>query len=482
MVPKPRKNTNGSTGRGCEGCPFFGDGKGFVPDLINNQAPVFIYSQNPGDSEENGERLVEWKFGQPIFEPCEPQPMTGRTGFAMQREYFPVAGISRDNVSIGNPIRCRLNHKDKLPTLEDVELRQAMLHCHAAHYKLPEKVKLIVAQGEIGLYAMTQEGLEKGESITSWRGWVLPFTPLDQVRIHPSDIWTPHYSVELPVLAVNHLAYIFRYPSASIYAKLDWAKIPKILKGTWPRKPTPILDVPPVVLPRRFAFDTEFDPRREGYFLRYSMAYPTLPTNELVVRVVERQVVENSPFPVVLHPPLVIAHHILADIDYLEEYFNLKEGDYHYDDTMHQHAVLWAGLDHDLNTLGSLYAPINRWKHLEERNPRVYSGGDAEGTYYSWASLDRELNADPGSRHIYDDVQIRLVRHIRKSKRIGIKVLQTPSLEIAVVLQEKVNQLQVEAEALAGWPINLKSDLQTAQQLFDSERILEFAITKGARK
>jgi hypothetical protein len=300
-----------------------------------------------------------------------------------------------------------------------------------------------------------------------------------------SDIWTPtpggFTTTFLPVLAVNHLAYIFRYPSASIYAKLDWAKIPKILKGTWPRKPTPILDTPPVVLPRRFAFDTEFDPR-VGYFLRYSMAYPTLPTNELVVRVVEKHVVENSPFPVCLHPPLVIAHHILADIDFLEEHFNLREGGYRYDDTMHQHAVLWAGLDHDLNTLGSLYAPINRWKHLEQSNPRVYSGGDAEGTYYCWAALDRELNADPGSRRIYDDIQIRLVQHIRKSKRIGIKVLQQPSIEIARDLQGKVDELQVEAEALAGWPINLKSDLQTAQQLFDSERLLEFAIIKGARK
>ena len=481
MFTKPHKNTNGTIGRGCEGCPFFGDGKGFVPDLINDSAPVFIYSQNPGESEEKGQRLTEWKFGQPVYEPCEPQPMTGKTGFAMQREYFPTAALTRDNVSLGNAIRCRLDHKDKLPTLDNVELREAMEHCHRAHFRMPAATKLIVAQGELGLHAMTQEGLEKGGSITNWRGWVLPFTPIDQVRIHLSDVWTPYYSVDIPVLAVNHLAYIFRYPSASIYAKMDWAKIPKILKGTWPRKPTPILDTPPTVLPRRFAFDTEFDPR-EGYFLRYSMAYPTLPTGELVVRVVERHDVENNPFPVVTAPPLVIAHHILADIGFLEQYFNLKEGDYHYDDTMHQHAVLWAGLDHDLDTLGSLYAPINRWKHLEQSNPRVYSGGDAEGTYYCRTALDKELNADPGSRRVYDDIQIRLVSHIRKAKRIGIKVLQEPSREIAKDLQGKVDDLQVEAEALAGWPINLKSNLHTAQQLFDSERLLEFAITKGAKK
>ncbi|KKN66144.1 hypothetical protein LCGC14_0474340 [marine sediment metagenome] len=481
MLPKPKQNTNGTAGRGCEGCIFWGDGKGFVPDLINNQAPTFVVAQNPGESEERGERLIEYKYGQPIYEPCEPQPMVGKTGFAMQREYFPIAGLTRDNVSLGNALRCRINHKDMVPPLKNVELRTALAHCHYAHFKLPEKTQLVVAQGELGLYAMTQEGLDEGVSITSCRGWVLPYTPLCNPRVMMSDIWTPTMgggvTTFMPVLAVNHVAYIFRYPTAAMYAKSDWAKIPRILAGTWPRKPTSILDVPPVVLPRRFAFDTEFILEKDR-LLRYSMAYPTLPTNELCVRVVEREVAEAHIFPTVLFPPLVIAHHIMADIGYLEDLFNLKPGDYRYDDSMHMHSVLWAGLDHDLDTLGSLYAPINRWKHLEASNPRVYSGGDAEGTYYSWASLERELNADQGSRRIYDDIQIKLVKHIRKSKRIGIKVLQEPSVQIAKDLQEKVDELQIEAEALVGWPINLKSDLMTAQQLFDSERLLEWALPK----
>ncbi|KKL20877.1 hypothetical protein LCGC14_2451100, partial [marine sediment metagenome] len=311
---------------------------------------------------------------------------------------------------------------------------------------------------------------------------VLPFTPLGFNRQIISDVWTPTAGdSQLPVLAVNHLAYIFRYPTATVYAKLDWAKIPKILKGTWPRKPTPILDVPPVMLPKKFAFDTEFVPEK-NLLLRYSMAYPILPTNELCVRVVEREVADAHIFPTIITPPLVIAHHVMADIEYLEDLFNLKPGGYRYDDTMHQHAVLWAGLDHDLDTLGSLYAPFNRWKHLEQSNPRVYSGGDAEGTYACWAHLDKELTADQGSRRIYDDIQIKLVKHIRKARRIGIKVLQEASVEIAKDLQKKVDALQIEAEALVGWPINLKSDLMTAQQLFDSERLLEWALPKKKAK
>ena len=187
MLKKPDKNTNGTVGRGCHGCVYFGDGKGFVPDLINDSAPVFIFCQNPGESEERGERLIEYKFGQPIYEPCEPQPMTGKTGFAMDREYFPVATLTRDNVSLGNGLRCRINHKDKVPPIKNVELRDALNHCHGAHFKLPEKTKLVVAQGELGLYSMTQEGLDEGVSITSCRGWVLPYAPLHGPRQVISD-------------------------------------------------------------------------------------------------------------------------------------------------------------------------------------------------------------------------------------------------------------------------------------------------------
>jgi len=465
----------------CRGCPFAGDMKGFVPDKINDQAEVTIVMQNPGEDEEHGQRLVEYKYGQPMYESVPPEPAIGKTGFAMRREYFPVAGLTDDNVSVLNILKCRAGHKNKLPPLDNVELRCAITHCMNAHFKLPEKTNLIIAQGEIGLYGMTQEGLEKGHGISNWRGWVLPHNPLTMPgKWTVNDVWTPSHNQPIPVLAVNHLAYIFRFPTASIYAKVDWSKIPRILKGSWPRKPSPILEMPPVVLPRRFAFDTEFDPHTD-YFLRYSMAYPSLPTGEMKVHVVEREDALNSMFPTVMSPPLVIAHHIMADIEHLEEFVGLGK-DYTYDDTMHQHAVLWAGLDHDLDTLGSLYSPFNRWKHLEASNPRVYSGGDAEGTYYVWDRMVKEFRADPDSKRVYDTIQIRLVRHIRKSHQIGIKVLQVPSVKIAKDLQEKVDELQTEAEATAGWPINLSSNDMTAQQLFDSERLLEFALPKPRKK
>ena len=66
MLPKPKQNTNGTSGKGCMGCPYWGDGKGFVPDLINERGSVFIVAQNPGESEERGERLIEYKYGQPM--------------------------------------------------------------------------------------------------------------------------------------------------------------------------------------------------------------------------------------------------------------------------------------------------------------------------------------------------------------------------------------------------------------------------------
>jgi len=480
MLDKPRKNTNGTEGHGCVGCPYAADMKGFVPDRLNDEAPVFIVAQNPGPDEENGQRLLEWKYGQPVYESCDPQPMVGKTGYAMRREYFPVAALSDDKVSVGNALRCRINHQNKIPPLKSVELKTALEHCHNAHFRLPLKTEVIVAQGELGLFAMTQEGEKVGSKITNWRGWVLPYAPVGTALTTRAEVWTPNHNGPIPVLAVNHVAYMFRFPAAEWYARKDWAKIPKILRWQWPREPTPIITVPPTVLPRIFAFDTEFN-RWTKELIRYSMCYRTLPMNVPKVHVVE-SFGPHQTQPVTLYPqPVVITHNAIADLNYFEDLFSLKWGEYDLEDTMYAHAVLWSGLDHDLETLGSLYSPINRWKHLEEINPVVYSGGDAEGTLFSWLALARELNIDKESAHVYETMQMPLIPIIRKAHVAGIRTNHPRSVALARELFDKSEELHTQAEALAGWPINLKSNDQTGLQLYETEEIQEWALPPKRR-
>src|SRR2546428_7763535 len=83
----------------CQGCPFYGDGQGFVPGELRG-SPVLVYGQNPGAEEE-----------------AQGKPFVGATGATMERNYFKVSGLSREDVSLDNAIRCRYKNANELPPL-----------------------------------------------------------------------------------------------------------------------------------------------------------------------------------------------------------------------------------------------------------------------------------------------------------------------------------------------------------------------------
>jgi len=477
MLPKPNS---------CKGCPFYGDGMGFVPDEIRDNAKVFIYAQNPGKDEEAGRKLVRYDYKEPVYEKVPPAPLLGKTGYSMEREYFPVAGLERKDVSLGNVFRCRHNYTDYLPPLGRPEVQQAMKHCHQAHFKLPREVKLIVAQGEYSLFALTQEGLAKERNISSWRGYVLPFQPIVAPKTEPTQIYTPSQElIDRPVLAVNHLSMLFRSPSGVILAKSDWAKIPRILAGKWPQKPPEILRQAPNSWPAEFAFDTEFVPET-GYMIRYSMANKPFGTNKILVRVVERDNTTFGPYsiepPVVFNRPRLITQNALADISFFQDISGLAREGFDLEDIMHIHAVLWAGLPHDLNTFGSLYSSINRWKHLEYINPIVYSGMDAHGTLEAFWRMREELLRDPKSHQVYHSIQLKLVDVISRSASFrGMKVNQAKAIQYMNHYKAIVDDLYLKAQAVTGWPINVSSNDMTKQQLYEVEKIQDLAFPKYKR-
>jgi len=474
----------------CRGCPFFGDGLGFVPAEINPGSHVLILAQNPGEMEEQGVKVTGYQGKHAITEPHPPAPLIGPTGFYMNREFLPIAGMTRESASYDNAIRCRHNHTNNLPPLTNPEMREALWHCHQAYSQVPLTTELIVAQGEYALYAMTQKGMEVGHKVSDWRGYVLPLTPIGAVQETVNDVWTPtkpHVFYEgvsvdhTPVLVVNHLASLFKQPEMTIPAKRDWSKIPRILAGNWPQMPPKILTSPPPLWPTKFAFDTEYVPSN-NHLIRYSMAYPPVGLFKpevvlnIVVRVVEREEALYSS-TVLTGKPTLILQNADADLDHFESIagVNLQQG-YTFEDTMHAHAVLHSGQPHDLNFLGSMYSPFNRWKHLVDTNPIVYAGCDAASTWYSWEALAREFKRDPQSEKVYREYQLPLVNIIRRAKSKGIRVNQANALRITNELQADVNELNTKAEALVGWPINIASNDQTALQLYKVEQIQDFAL------
>lgn len=434
----------------CRGCPFFGDGNNpFVQDEIKENTTVLIYGQNPGAAEV-----------------AQGVPFVGPTGELMEAQFLPVAGLTRDSVSIGNAIRCRVGNSNNLPPIDYAATREALLHCHNAHFKLPTATKLIVAQGEYAFYALTQHGTEKYHKISDWRGYAAPLEPISGPRAFDAGIYLPARDHRIPVLATYHLAYLFRDPTAGLITKWDWAKIPKILKRTWPRSLPTIQDGPPQVWPQRSAFDTEYVPETK-HFLCYSLAYPSAKGDgSLVLRVSEKL----EPGALLADSkPHVIMQNALADLPFLEKMMR----DFTYDDIMHKHAVLWSDFPHDLGFMGSLYGSVNRWKHLDKINPKLYSAGDAYVTWEINEALNNELNRDEASRRIYTDIQLKLVEIIRRAESVGVKVHQVEAQKAYDQRQVIMDELAARAQAIVGWPINLRSTDQVKKQIFEIEGLLK---------
>ena len=455
----------------CQGCPAYGDGKGYVPDLIRHNAPIAVVAQEPGEDEEAGRRYL----GHDTYEEAPHQPLIGRTGRMMDQTFLGLAGLNREDVSLGNTIRCRINHSNDFP-IKKKNVQEIVRFCTNAHRHLrPEGVKLYVAMGEGATYGLTKILYD----FNGWRGYLLPYSPHGTPYTPHTDVWTPGPG-EIPVLVTHHLAYLFREPEASLPAKRDWNKVQSILDRTWPIPMSQIEDTQPDIWPRYSAFDTEFTTDKRRQLIRYSLA-----TRDRRVWVVEAADMVG----VTVQPKsTVIMHNAPADLGYLRRILDLSSADITIEDTMYAHAVLWTGkveseatkgkvggaMSHALNFLGSMYARINRWKHLSDLAPRLYSGGDAIGTMDVWdtglyGGIKGELARDPKSAWVYENLQKPLIPIIMRAMATGIA---TNPEAVKVALQD-ITMTQTgyvhQAQAYAGWPINLRSPKQLAYWLYTVE-------------
>lgn len=402
-----------------------------------------IVGQNPGAEEEKAA-----------------QPFIGKTGQMMESKFLPLAGLTRDNLSIGNAIRCRLNASNELPPLDEAACRAAVEHCTRAHLRIPDGTRLIIAQGAYALYALTGHGANKSDHISDWRGFLLPLAPIQRAHRIMTSIYVPQPG-EPAVLATLHLAAIFSDPTLQLPNKHDWSRAAQILAGRWPEPMPPIQTDPPARLPSLFALDTEFVPKTRQ-LIRYSLAWRTR-EGEPVVHVVDGS--DPAPLAADSSRQRVIFHHTGADQDYADI---LLPGGYDIEDTMHAHAILWSDLPHDLGFLGSLYGRLNRWKHLEATSPLVYSGADALVTYDAWVDgLAPQLARDRQSEWVYRNLQLPLIPIIRKATRVGLKVDQRAVQAALATLEAKCRDAEAMAQAAVGWPLNLGSAPQVVMQLYE---------------
>jgi DNA polymerase I-like protein with 3'-5' exonuclease and polymerase domains/uracil-DNA glycosylase len=448
MLPKPPA---------CQGCPLYGDGWGFVPDHHVPGASVLIVAQNPGADEESG----QFRVGDTSV-PYTPAPLIGKTGSDLFQHFAPLAKLTRETVSLGNILKCRwqghcearCNH---LPSGKMLE--QAVTHCRQAHFRVPPSTRLIVAMGALAWDTLT--GGRVGP-ISRWRGFLAPDT-------------------EPPVYGTLHIADLYRNPIMRLPTQLDWAKIPRILAGEWPRA------IPPYVVATEsqwndvaawfdaahraefVCLDTEYDPdsryldilglRAHGVESSLLFQWRASHTPSFWGRYLGQLRALLARVPVVFQ-------NALADVRVLAENIGLQWRDYaRVEDTMLAHACLYSEFPHDLEFLASLFGQYPKLKHLAATDPLLYNHGDLLATEDAWLYLRERLAQDTRTARVYRSFVIPLVPIYVRASRNGVRVDRERARQALAQLEA----IQAEASRLAmawcGRPINVGSSVQVLSHL-----------------
>lgn len=419
---------------GCRGCPFYGDGLGWVPGEFREGSPVLVMGQNPGSVEE-----------------AQGKPFVGDTGALLERKYLKVAGLSREDISLDNIIRCRPHHKNDLPKITETSVRDAIQQCKQ-YQQIPDATRVIVTQGAYALYGLTGQ-----TQVTEWRGYALAL----HGQPHLSGVWQPRRG-DLAILATLHLAALARDPTLTLACLSDWAKLPRLIAGKWPSKAPEFVTEPPEVWPEHFAFDTEFTPQDK--LIRYSLStgaqtYVVEAPSHLIPRLPRIR-------------PTVVTQYAPADIRHLAQ---LSGHDpwraFTVDDTVWKHATLYSDHPHDLNYLGSLYSSMNRWKHLSDVEPQLYAGADAYGTWEVDQGLNKEFQRDPLSRRVYEEIDRPVLEYFVKAQYAGQKVDKARVRAVRGMLEVDRDEAQARAIAVTGWPLKLSSPQQVAHRLYAEEKL-----------
>jgi DNA polymerase-1 len=150
-------------------------------------------------------------------------------------------------------------------------------------------------------------------------------------------------------------------------------------------------------------------------------------------------------------------------------------------DTLLESYVLEAHRPHDLGTLASRHlgrptiayeevcgkgAKQISFADVDLERATQYAAEDAEVTLAVHEVLWPRLEAEPGSRYVYESIEIPVARVLFTMERNGVLIdperLQRQSAELGA----RILQLEAEAHALAGQPFNLASPKQVGEILF----------------
>jgi len=465
---------------GCAGCPFEHKGKYFVPDTVLPGSKVYFLAQAPGADEEAGRLLQKRTWYQGVKHDdalmVTPQPLIGATGQLFNNRFLPLSGLSRDQISVGNVIRCRpgvslgLKPNDvphittamKLETSE-APIVKAMKHCQQQYFHPPVTTKIVVTMGRHAMFAVTgiqSEDNEYGRKagvMESWRGYGATVEDYRSFKTVSTAQYDP-LAGGRTVFFTQHIAALFQGDIDSsdtgaqgqggkkyYHATLeDFNRLRLLLAGKWP-EPLPTWSTsPPDEWPMYGAFDTEYVPET-GQLLRWSLC-----GSDEHLYAVEHQG-DSHKGMAVTPGSTVLAQNWIADYGHFRSLVGSVR--VNLEDMFLAHTVLWTGEPHNLNYIGSKYGTLNRYKHLiaVEGQEALYSALDAHQPMVMWKRhFLPQFREDPLSWNVYRRYRVRLIEAYHRAETTGSRVDTARLNEVKSILEERLASYQEEARNLTG--------------------------------
>ncbi len=453
----------------CEGCPFYkykdDPSNSFTPDKVVPNSKVFFLAQNPGKDEADGKQLVRRHFhgaGQysSEYRQVEPQPLIGATGQMFTTRFLPLAQLKRDEVSLGNAIRCRPGRalgikSDELPTItasmklsnSKADIVNALKHCRETHLHIPRSVTTVVTMGRYAMFAMT--GLAKDEDeynkkqsvLESWRGYGVDLPGYDKIATVDSSYYHSLESNNVVFMTMHIAALNYGANKRFFHATLqDFYKLGLLLRGEWPQPLPQWSRYIPDTWPSYASFDTEYNPDTNELH-RWSMC-----SSEYELYCIEAE--QSSVIPV-KPSSTVLIQNALADIRYLAKIVDMNA--VKIEDLMLAHSVLWSGEPHSLNYINSMYGSLNRYKHLSKGDPQLYSALDAYEPMKMWRRyFIPEFKRDNQSWDVYKRYRLPIISIIDKAQRTGAKIDSSRLDEVKVILEERLEGYKKKAYEITG--------------------------------
>lgn len=461
----------------CKNCALYKVGHGFVPDESCSSSQVAILGLSPSKDDVQGRHLVGYAGPkQPIYETTTPKPFIGSAGWLLENTYLPAADLKRQDVSIHHILKCYTPHPPKGDMLQS-----AMYHCVKQHLNITDEVKVLVTMGE-----EPWELFQGSLPLNDWRGFIGP----KKLNNGKCVIYATHHPLDL-----------YRNPHLRFVTRLDWKKIPSILRGEWPL-PIPkqciaspstrgefIRLLEEALCQQEIMVDTEYIPSN-GFLTHVGCAW------KLLSDTASKDGSFTAPQPIVRGFQLEWVHGVAtsaergifmkfwpllckkvkmgfwnakADLKILED--NLHCIPEQIEDPMQAHSVLWPDMPHDLEFVTSIYGKYPKLKHLSKEDILLYHWGDCIDLVWVWDTIKKEFQYEKKCEEKYRGQNLKLIPIMLRRERGGIKVNEQRVKEAIPVYETLTQSAQILAQAYCGFPINLGSPGQLMGYLGSSENL-----------